>query len=133
MARWRLLRGIHSDKDAKTVEMVEVPGVERPPLAEHNKRIRKVQTLDGMVEETVPDSYYPGDVFDSGKDLLKTSGPRRFELLDSPVDKFDVMTIQQLRDFAAGEEIELPEGKGVIKAKILQALRGALQYQEAMT
>ena len=149
MARWKVIRGVHYDPNAVTVELAVPPteadadGLKRPfdkkQLDEyakgHNKTKRYVQQPDGTTkEEIVPDAYYPGDVFDSDKDLdhLNKPGSVRFQRLDTgPMDKFDGMTVQQLKEYAAAEEIEVPE-KGP-KQKIIDAIRASIAYAEAMS
>lgn len=120
MARWKLLSGIHSDKTARLVSSCKLEGVERQP-----------------------NTFYPGDVFDSDKDLTRhnTRDSRgqpvsvRFERVgDSPSskgtaalvdreDELDTMTVKELRDFAEREEIDLGDAKQ--RVPMIEAIRAA--------
>lgn len=84
-------------------------------------------------------TYKQGDVFDSDEDLVKRFGHQKFERVYSevthkPVEKSDKasdksddglesMTLEELRKFAEGEEIDL--GKATRKDEIIKAIRAA--------
>lgn len=113
MAIWKVLRGIHSDKTAKPVSLVEVKGITR---------------AEGI--------FYPGDIIESDKDLAKHNTPAdtRFEKLPehepiSPpargVNGLSGMTVKELRKLAADEEVILDETV-VRKEEIINTIRAAL-------
>lgn len=116
MARWKILRGVHGDKNAKPVELVDKPGVER-------------MEGDGI--------FYAGDVIETDVDLSKcnTSPQTKFTKLDDPPDpgpyaELDEMSVKQLQDLAKQEDIDLPTT--LKKAQMVLAIRGALTYNNAV-
>ena len=118
MVKWKLLSGVHHDKNAKPVKLADLEGVER---GNH--------------------TFYAGDVFESDRDLdahnVRDSVGRpisvRFALVDEETgDDLDTKTVTELLEFASQEEIELPEKK-LPKGQLLRAIRGALLYRQAVS
>ena len=111
MARWRILRSILQDKNAKAVSLVEIPGVER-------------REGDGI--------FYAGDIIETEADLSKhnNQAEKKFEKLEGyePItpkaenDGLEGMTVAELRGLAEREEIDL--GDAITKkAEIIEAIR----------
>ena len=110
MAQWKILRGVHADKNMKLVRArVDTPddvlGVERRPG-------------DGV--------FYGGDIVESDLDL----GPPKFEKVESPIavqrppdGGLESMTVAELKQHAAEEEIDL--GDATKRAEILRICQEA--------
>jgi hypothetical protein len=112
-ARFRILRGIHCDKDAKLIFQGEIDGLDR--------------------NQQVAGTFFPGDVIECDKDLLRhNTDPLnpRCELV-SQADDLDSYTVAQLKEFAAAEHIDLPTSK-MGKQRMLEAIRATLKYREAI-
>ncbi len=117
MALWKVLRGVHNDKNATLVEAMdpeELTGVERKPD-------------DGI--------FYAGDTIETDVDLsrLNTSGSdTKFAKLgeSEPRDELAGMTVKDLRELAEQEQVELPSN--LAKPQIIEAIRGALKYRAAV-
>lgn len=111
MAHWKILDGVHCDKDAKVVSRADAPGIEH-----------------------VDDVFYAGDVIETDKDLSKhnTPGSTKFAKLDesAPNDELDGMTVAQLNTFAEEETIDLPPG--LKKDQLIKAIRARLAYAAAI-
>ncbi len=105
MSRWKVLQGVHQDKNTKLIQpSTDKLGVERKPN-------------DGV--------FYRGDVIETNADLSQVGGCRgnpKFERVEDSEDALDSMTIQQLREFAAEEEIDL--GDASKKDEILRLCKG---------
>lgn len=114
MARWKILRGVHCDKNATPVELVQIKGVERVPG-------------DGV--------FYGGDVIDTDKDLSRfnVSTEVKFEKLpeSEPQDELDGKTVDELKELALREKIEIPIAVKK-KAQLIKAIRGVLNYRAAV-
>lgn len=132
MAKWKILRGVHSDKNARLVSMGELnspdgkPAVERLPI-DHSA------WQDSEADKT----FYPGDVIETDVDLsqLNTPTDTRFQRIgkeeEEPEDEFAGMTVSELEEFAKAEEIEVPAK--LKKAQLIEAIRGTLKYRTAVT
>jgi len=107
--RFRLLRGIHVDADAAPVSVVEVKGVERPPLGH--------ESWSDPEKENI---FYPGDIFDTRKDLEHLNHPAamRFERVR---DSLESLTLSELRHLAEERGISL--GTSRKKEEVLSTLR----------
>lgn len=130
MARWKLLRGPLSDKNAT-------------PVSLGNRNTKEGRTLkdweppadEEAAKRFIPPTFYPGDIFDSpiNMDKYNLRGSICFvkveDYLPEHSDALGPMTVAELRQFAEDEEIEVP--KGLVKAKLLQAIRSQLSYNEA--
>lgn len=118
MAHWKLASGILNDGDAIPVSLVDVPGIERP-------------SLDDWEPKT--DCYYPGDTFESTKDLNRHNlygQPPKIEKLAEAPDGLDGMTVEKLQQLAIDEEMDIPSG--LAKPKLIQAIRAHQSLREAV-
>ena len=127
MTQWLLKSGIHADREATPIQLVSNP---------RNGEARKLSDWEGLADDIVPPNFFPGDIFESGKDLDKLNcagSEKRFEKLsDIPhavEDEFDNMSKAKLLEFAQAEEITLTDGLN--KPEIIAAIRGFLMYQKA--
>lgn len=114
MAIWKVLRGVHCDKKAKPVKLVDVPGIERKPG-------------DSI--------FYAGDTIETEVDLARLNTPgvvAKFAKLTEPEpqDELAGMTVKELRDLAEQEQVELPSN--LTKPQLIKAIRGALEYRAAV-
>ena len=127
MTQWLLRSGIHSDNDAVPIQLVANP---------RNGEERKLSDWEGLKPDIVPPNFFPGDIFESDKDLSKLNcagSEKRFEKLSEiphvVQDELEGKTKAQLLEFAEAEEITLTEGLN--KPEIVAAIRGFLMYQKA--
>ena len=147
MPRWKLLRGVHSDRTAKPVSLEVQKGVEG---RENTKEIAQTmrEALRDFVlpeKERSPFAFYPGDVFDSDKNLMHLNAyirggepiSIRFAKVEGiahqapppdppqqpPKDGLADMSLAELREMAATEEIDLGDAKR--KDEVLATIRGA--------
>ena len=123
MSQWKLLRGIHHDKNAVPIRLVEVEGIDR-----------SLEDWENLAKDKAPPSLYPGDIFESDQDLNKFNipgSPQRYEKLEGVHDELDSLTVTKLQDMAQSEGIEVP--KGLRKDLLVSAIRSHLKYQEAIT
>lgn len=73
-------------------------------------------------------TYYPGDVINSASNLAEHNKPNAFRFRPLPKSEadrdegLDAMTVSQLREFAAEEEIDL--GDATKKDEILRLCKG---------
>lgn len=117
MATWRLMSGVHQDKDAIPIELAVKPGIERHTIDEWDPK----------------DCYYPGDTFESDKVLERhnvAGQPPKFEKLAEAPDGLDSLTVEKLRQLAIDEEMDIPSG--LPKPKLIQAIRGYKQVADAI-
>lgn len=98
--------------------------------------------FEGIEPDGQPKQYRQGDIFHSRSNLLKFNSPgsikfRRANAPDryfaepepvqaheEPRDELAGMTVEQLKDFASGQDIEL--GKARTKDELVRAIRQAL-------
>ena len=130
MAKWKILRGVHADKEAELVSMGELNGPDGKPAVERLP-MDHLDWQDPEKEKT----FYPGDVIETEKDLSRFNTPNdvRFEKLSEagPEDELATMTVAELEELAKEEEIEVPAK--LKKAQLVEAIRGALKYRTAIT
>ncbi len=115
MARWKVLQGVHQDKNAKLVKARPI------------KMVGPDGSVDILGVEREPDDgvFYGGDIIETDVDLSYVGGSRtdpKFERIGDSGSGLDSMTIAQLREFAAEEEIDL--GDAAKRDEILRLCQG---------
>ena len=113
MAFWKIINGVMANKNVKPIELKTAEGLER--------------VMDGV--------YYPGDIIETDLDLNKHNSPgstrvkRLYNYVrkqkTSPLEDLSRMTIQELRRYAAEQEIEL-DSTLMKKAEILNAIESSI-------
>jgi hypothetical protein len=141
MARWKVLQGVLSDKKAVPVSLGDYSTKAHkrtlkdwePP--EPPSDPRDLEAFKQKIAIWTPPELYPGDVFDSPTNMSRhnTQGSVRYvkveDFLPEYSDELGDMTVAQLREFAENEEIDIPQKLN--KAKLLQAIRSQLSFNEA--
>ena len=114
--RWRVVQGVHHDKNAKAVSLEDNPAYNRDD----------------------PHTFYPGDVIetDANLDRFNTKDSRgvvivkKFEPAEAVIgDELDSMTVAKLREFAAEEGVTLPDKK-LSKEQLVKSIRAWLQFRQ---